>query len=510
MSPEDDVFSVGSESLGAGDYELLHTRRLERENDELKLQLQKVVEQDRILRAEITRLESENRMLCSEVEFLKMAAIGESPKSTQKDFVPYSSVLYSQAIPHGEQPAEELWREDVVVPVVSLSGEHQIPLTIQEPAMESDKEQAHHAIHCPDAKHVQSDDVTAIRAEFWDEVRGELALRIDDAKAGRLAAKLQSDIGAGNLLMTDRFDQANAAGFVVVPEGMHPGELWILGDLHGDLLGLETAVRYAKALSASEGGGSPSFLFLGDLFDRGKRQCDVVFKVLEMICTEPGRHALILGNHDEGLAYDDGSALFRSSVNPSEFADWLNSPDAGDGWRELAKASIRFFKNCPRAVLMPDGVLFSHGGVPHTDRQAGLSEFADFQRPEVLEDFVWTRMHESPRKIPNRTTRGCSLGVEDFNSFCRKAASVLGRPVLGLTRGHDHLEGRHAFLARYTYFPVLTINTLPCRMDCEMGPPARPVVIARYREGSMPEAHVLGVPEDLYPGHDPSSASPVG
>jgi hypothetical protein len=175
-------------------------------------------------------------------------------------------------------------------------------------------------------------------------------------------------------------------------------------------------------------------------------------------------------------------------------------------WRQLAIIAIGFFREAPRAMLLPDGLLVAHGGVPHVDRHSTFTEMADLEKPSALEDFVWTRLHGTAKKrIPNRSTRGCSLGIEDFNSFCLKLEELSERRVTGMIRGHDHLEKRFGTYPRYHQF-VLTINSMCHRLGSELsGEFAMPLIVAEYEQGRTPTIHRLNVPaqviEAIYGGN---------
>ena len=76
-------------------------------------------------------------------------------------------------------------------------------------------------------------------------------------------------------------------------------------------------------------------------------------------------------------------------------------------------------------------------------------ETGDWNDPQCLTDFVWTRAHPRARKkLPNRTSRGSQFGYEDFAAFCALSAT-LGRPVTHMVRGHDHVEERYEIYPAY-------------------------------------------------------------
>lgn len=339
------------------------------------------------------------------------------------------------------------------------------------------------------------DTIWGDKGEFWLEVEAELQRPVPLDLVVALATELKTLLDASKPIF--RFDEYRAfptESFVVVSPDALESPLWFIGDIHGDLLAFFVAQNFIEKTGQE---GEPSTVFLGDLFDRGKFDKEVLYNVLKLIVDEPGKHAFVVGNHDEGLAFDGDK--FSSSVQPCEFAEFLNERETDEAWRELARQAIRLFAHAPRAILLPDGLLIAHGGVPHIDRHDQIKSQTDLNDRLIGEDFVWTRIHESAKKkIPNRLTRGCSLGINDFNAFCTKLSTLLGRPVGGLIRGHDHLEKRYGIFEKYVDHPVLTINAMSHRYEGELfGDFDRPVIVARYIAGQMPTVHKVHVPKEL-------------
>lgn len=236
--------------------------------------------------------------------------------------------------------------------------------------------------------------------------------------------------GPGLLFDTDRADAADRAIRVSTIDPAAP--LWIIGDLHGDLLALEAALA---VIGDEEADAASTIIFLGDLFDDEGLGLEVLLRVFELILAAPQRVCVVVGNHDEALTYDGNR--FASSVSPSDFADFLNANLAHEWIERAGKLAVRLFAQAPHALFLPDGLLVSHAGFPLSDLHARLEETGDWNDPACLSDFTWTRAHPTARrKMPNRFTRGSQFGYEDFGAFCDLAAR-LGRPVTHLVRGHD-------------------------------------------------------------------------
>jgi hypothetical protein len=271
--------------------------------------------------------------------------------------------------------------------------------------------------------------------------------------------------------------------------------LWIIGDLHGDLLALEASlVQIHREVEPDS--APPRIIFLGDFVDDEGFGLEVLVRLFELIVEAPQRVCVIAGNHDEALSYD--GSRFASSVSPSDFADFLNA-NLHDEWVARAgKVALRLTAHAPRALFFSDGLLVAHGGFPLTDLHPALEAKRDWNDPACLSDFVWARAHpKARRKMPNRFSRGSQFGYGDFADFCALTAR-LGRPITHLVRGHDHVEQRYAIYPAYHAHPVLTTVALSRRLPREgFGPHERAPTLARVVPGALPQVYQLYPPAAL-------------
>ena len=304
----------------------------------------------------------------------------------------------------------------------------------------------------------------------------------------------------GSLLLFDR-DRSDPEDRAIKVSSEPP--LWIIGDLHGDLLALEAALALIRRETEASG-EEAGIVFLGDLIDDGGSGLALLLRVFDLILGAPHRVCLIAGNHDEALSFEDGR--FTSSVDPSDFAQFLNE-HIDDEWMVRAgRLAIHLFANAPRALFFPGGLLAAHGGFPLIDLHARLSETQDWNDPQVLEDFVWTRAHPRARKkLPNRYSRGSQFGYQDFAAFCELSKN-LGRPVSHLVRGHDHVDDRFAIYGADRPNPILTTIALSHRLERESGGTyGRVPTIARFVAGAFPQVYRLHIPpasvQAVYPEH---------
>jgi hypothetical protein len=348
-------------------------------------------------------------------------------------------------------------------------------------------------------------DVTALD---WDAVRraidpGAVRARMRDT-VERMETLLDRSGGPGLLFDDQRADAHDRALHITTLDDDAP--LWFIGDLHGDLLALETALTLID--SADHDAPPAKLVFLGDLIDDGGFGLEVLLRVFELITDRPGSVCFVVGNHDDALGYD--GARFTATVRPSDFSELLNANLAHEWMTRAGKLAVRLFARAPRALFFPDGLLVAHGGFPLTDLHAELLAGTDWNDPRCLADFVWTRAHpRARRKMPNRTSRGSQFGYEDFAAFCA-VATELGRPVTHMVRGHDHVDDRYAIHPAYAAHPMLTTVALSRQLAREaFGPYERVPTIARWVRDAVPQVHRLHVPATLVREVFPEGTEPL-
>lgn len=250
-----------------------------------------------------------------------------------------------------------------------------------------------------------------------------------------------------------------------------PPVLWLIGDIHADILALANLIAFAEARSAADG-IDPAFVFLGDIVDRGQHDHESILFLFGLILKYPGRVCLIPGNHDVDPRFNKETQTFVSSLDPAEYATRLNHlvgsevPEDREQV-ELAEEFFRFVRERPLSVFLPDGTLFAHAGFPHTDTHANLKAVDNLSHSWCVSDFLWARLSDSQRKRPNRGSRGHEFGVETFNDFCRLSDRI-GVKVRRLVRGHDHYLSRYQYHEDYRQHPVLTLNAMGWRMEGEL------------------------------------------
>ncbi|NDC38124.1 MAG: serine/threonine protein phosphatase [Proteobacteria bacterium] len=301
-------------------------------------------------------------------------------------------------------------------------------------------------------------------------------------------------------LALSRYRSLGSGHIAVVTDDdtLGPVPFWFLGDIHGDLLGLETAIEYIDNKCPES-----TIVFLGDLFDDEGFGLEVLLRVFQLIVERPGRIGYIVGNHDVSLRCAAGEpTTFSSSVSPCDFADFLNERRMDSVISSVGQRAIKFFAAAPRAIFLPDGLIATHGGVPLVSRLSDLKAPADLERPECLQDFVWTRAHERARKkIPNPTSKTSEFGFEDFTRFCDYASTSLGIRAKRMVRGHDHFEAGHFTYDRWIFNQCVTVNTMSRRLPRDpFGTFHRTPCVARWTPGAPLEIHQLVIPAKIVEG----------
>ena len=101
----------------------------------------------------------------------------------------------------------------------------------------------------------------------------------------RMEALLDRADGPGLLFDADRDHAEDRAIKVAAPDLACP--LWIVGDLHGDLLALEAALALIDGGRLRNRGTSARIIFLGDLFDDEGFGLEVLLRVFELLVDTP-------------------------------------------------------------------------------------------------------------------------------------------------------------------------------------------------------------------------------
>lgn len=237
-------------------------------------------------------------------------------------------------------------------------------------------------------------------------------------------------------------------------------ERWyFIGDIHGDFFAL---FRFVKEILEKE--ADWRICLLGDIMDRGMHSLECFIFILMLADQYRERIIWIAGNHDIGLSFDPEKHQFDSQVSPSEFQEFLNREDSMRSYRQCwGELFMQLSERLPRAVLFPNGLLATHGGIPHDDLQNEIETLASneekwgrLNQADCLQDFTWTRIHRNPKKRPNRNAKGCEFGFLNFQRFCELTKEFF--PVTCMINGHEHPRTGFDPQEKYQVNPALTLR----------------------------------------------------
>ena len=207
--------------------------------------------------------------------------------------------------------------------------------------------------------------------------------------------------------------------------------VFFLGDVHGDRVALEGVLAAIRTL-APQGG---RIVVLGDVVDRGKASLACLLRLCQGMEDTRFPVTLLLGDHEEALAWKEEQGGWVSSVTCSHFAQELREDPRAQAW---GQSLVAWLQRQPRLLFFPSGIFAAHGGVPQQDLLPRLTSRQSLALPEILQDFLWNRLTDARRKRPFRETRGTDFGRENLLAFCRQAATVLSFPPRLLLCGHQH------------------------------------------------------------------------
>jgi hypothetical protein len=171
--------------------------------------------------------------------------------------------------------------------------------------------------------------------------------------------------------------------------------------------------------------------------------------------------AWIAGNHD--IAYGKAGERFISTCSPAETLEDFNRDDTFISVRQkIGDFFVNLVERLPRALLFPEGLLATHGGIPHTDLQKDGAAIEDevsylewLSSKECLNDFTWTRITKWPKKYPDRHSSGSEYGFKDFEKFCDLKPGFFA--PTSIVTGHQHAEGGANMHPTYVKYPALTL-----------------------------------------------------
>jgi hypothetical protein len=187
----------------------------------------------------------------------------------------------------------------------------------------------------------------------------------------------------------------------------------VVGDLHGYLKAFDAAVNYWRSQKGSH------LLFLGDYADRGPDGVEII-EALKILVTE-GNVIALKGNHEDFS--ESGNPRFQPCTLISEVQE--KRGEWGNYYRNVLKP---FFSQLYLAALLPERVLFVHGGV---SRRIGSIDSLKYPSSRIEEDVLWSDPSTAMGERPNQRGAGVEFGPD----VTSKAMENLG--VRQIIRSHQ-------------------------------------------------------------------------
>jgi len=205
------------------------------------------------------------------------------------------------------------------------------------------------------------------------------------------------------------------------------GEAIVVGDIHGDLESLVEILRGCDFLNRAQKNENVILIFLGDYGDRGVYSPEVYYIVLRLKETFPEKVVLMRGNHEgpeDLLAY------------PHDLPTQLHER-FGEEWKSAYVKLRELFNHLHNAVLVENGCVMLHGGVPSQAKSIDDLAYAHLKHPREshLEEILWSDPEEGLNGICPSPRGAGKLFGEDVTA---KFLKMLGVKVL--IRGHEPTE----------------------------------------------------------------------
>lgn len=254
---------------------------------------------------------------------------------------------------------------------------------------------------------------------------------------------------------------------------------WIIGDVRGDVLALETVLAFID--EATGRGRSPQIVFLGDLAAGTLGDAACLAIALERFAAAPSRTIFIAGDRELALTLENEKAT--DDRKPRGLADMPVADALQNSLRNLARAFSELIEKIPVAAICPDGMLLAHSALPRESILAAIENAQTLEsQPNVLRAFAFDRLH--PREsqvIPSAISGEGPAKPEDFAKSLQSLNRIFEIPVVRMVRGHDAAPEGHRWFRNYGDGVLLTITTMADELPIEIGGSRRKPSVARLK-----------------------------
>jgi hypothetical protein len=205
---------------------------------------------------------------------------------------------------------------------------------------------------------------------------------------------------------------------------LEPSPIIVIGDIHGDLLSLETLLKKADVREKVRSGWK--VVFLGDYADRGPSPLEVYNILFDLKLSFPDSIFLLRGNH-EGM---DIVPFYPHDL------PWHLRTLYPDGWEEIYRSLLEIHRLMPVAAIIDSWLLLLHGGLSPKITRSSLSS----PTREELEVILWSDPAEETEGIAP-SNRG--VGMRFGQAVSREVLERLG--VKHLVRSHSPVPNGYRF-----------------------------------------------------------------
>jgi protein phosphatase len=194
----------------------------------------------------------------------------------------------------------------------------------------------------------------------------------------------------------------------------------VVGDLHGHLLDLLRTLRVLGPPPAR------TYLFLGDLVDRGEFSTETVILIFVLKALFPTNIYCIRGNHEFAQMIEHGgfSEELLSIYHSADPESWI----------------LDAFAWIPIAALLGEAVLCVHGGIG--PEVASLDQLAALPRPlcDYNSDLVQSLLWSDPSSFVD-TFQYNSRGVGYLYGIASLSSFLASQGLRYMIRGHECVDG---------------------------------------------------------------------
>ena len=312
------------------------------------------------------------------------------------------------------------------------------------------------------------------RVAAWGDTERTLLRALDAVRAANLL------VGSGPGAMGAEFRPIGRR-VLRLNEISEEEAFWIIGDVRGDVLALETALAFIDEATAR--GRCAQIVFLGDLTAGALGDAACLAIALERFAAAPSRTIVIAGDRELALTLALANDQVTDERRPRGLADMQVAEPLRKSLRNLAREYSELVEKIPLAAICPDGMLLAHSALPRESVLANIESAQALEsQANALRAFAFDRLHaREPQVIALGTGDGAPLESEDFAKSMRALHRILGVPVVRMVRGHDAVPEGHRWFRHYGEGVLLTINTMADVLPAQLGGGRRKPSMARLK-----------------------------